>query len=71
MANIPSAGDVGAKAAAALKGTVAEFKGFLVKHSVLALAVGVVIGAAGFVEAPACAERGGRGHCGAAKPPRV
>ncbi len=46
MANIPSAGEAGAKAAAAAKDMVAEFKGFLVKHNVLALAIGVVIGAA-------------------------
>lgn len=46
MADIPSAGEAGARAAAAAKGMVEEFKAFLVKHNVLALAVGVVIGAA-------------------------
>ena len=46
MANIQSAGEASAKAAAAAKGMVAEFKSFLVKNNVLALAVGVVIGAA-------------------------
>ena len=46
MASIHSAGEAGAKAAAAAKGMVGEFKSFLVKHNVLALAVGVVIGAA-------------------------
>ena len=46
MAVVPSPGEAGARAAAAAKGMVAEFKSFLVKHSVLALAVGVVIGAA-------------------------
>jgi large conductance mechanosensitive channel len=46
MASMHSAGEAGAKAAAAAKGMVAEFKAFLVKNNVLALAVGVVIGAA-------------------------
>ncbi len=46
MADIPSAGEAGARAAAAAKGIVEEFKAFLVKHNVLALAVGVVVGAA-------------------------
>ena len=46
MANIQSASEAGAKAAAVAKGMVEEFKSFLVKHNVLALAVGVVVGAA-------------------------